>query len=130
MIPHDFNETVNVTEGRGFGGGGVRPFSVDLDPLIGLDDETKPLRSQLFAVPALRAKYMAYVHDIAEKWLDWKKLGPIAVNYQTLIVDDVRKDTHKLYGFDGFDATSSDNESTKSFAEHRRAYLLSYAANH
>jgi hypothetical protein len=128
VIPHDFNETVNLTEGRGWGGGGVRPFSVELDPLIGLDDEAKPLRSKLLAVPALRARYLQYVRDIAERWLDWKKLGPIALRYQALIAVDVKADTHKLYGFEGFDAASPDSESMKSFAEGRRAYLLNEKA--
>ena len=127
IIPHDFNETVNETEGRGFGGG-VRPFSVDLDPLIGLDDDTKPLRSKLLAVPSLRARYLRYVRDIADRWLDWKKLGPIATKYQALIAADVKSDTHKLYGFEGFDAASSSSESVKSFADRRRAYLLDYTA--
>ena len=30
----------------------------DLDPLVGLDDTTKPLRSKLLAVPALRQRYL------------------------------------------------------------------------
>jgi hypothetical protein len=104
----------------------VRPFSVDLDPLIGLDDETKPLRSQLLAVPALRAKYLGYVHDIGQRWLDWKKLGPIALTYQALIAADVKSDTHKLYGFEDFNAAGISGESTKSFADRRRAYLMQY----
>ena len=41
-----------------------------------MNDESKPLRSKLLAVPALRARYLSYVRDIAEKWLDWKTLGP------------------------------------------------------
>jgi len=127
MIPHDYNETVNETEGRGFGGGGVRPYSVELDPLIGLDDDTKPLRSRLLSVPSLRQKYMGYVREIADKRLDWKWLGPIALDFQKLIVDDVRRDVHKLYGMDDFDAAGPSSESTRTFADGRRAYLLNYA---
>ena len=41
---------------RGFMMGG----DATLDLLIGLDDASKPLRSKLLAVPALRAKYLAY----------------------------------------------------------------------
>jgi hypothetical protein len=119
LIPHDFNEAVNETEGRGFGSGAA-PYSVELDPLVGLDDPTKPLRSRLLAVPRLRATYLGYVRDIAAKWLDWKTLGPIALRYQALIAPDVRRDTRKLYGFEAFDA----NGSTRSFADGRRAYLL------
>ena len=58
--------------GRGSVGGG----GPDLDPLVGIDDATKPLRSKLLAVPALRERYLAYVRDIAQKWLDWNTLGP------------------------------------------------------
>lgn len=126
LIPHDFNETLAVVEGRG-GQGGARPGSVELDPLIGLDDAGKPLRSKLLAVPALRARYLGYVRDIADRWLDWRKLGPIATRYQALIAADVRTDTHKLYGFEQFDAVTS-GEGIKAFADARRAYLLRYLA--
>ena len=37
----------------------------DLDPLVGLDDTRKPLRSRLLAVPALRARYLDHVRTIA-----------------------------------------------------------------
>jgi hypothetical protein len=43
---------------------------VELDPLVGADDTSRPLRSKLLAVPALRARYLKYVRDIAERWLD------------------------------------------------------------
>jgi hypothetical protein len=77
-------------------------------------------------VPALRAKYLGYVHDIGQRWLDWKKLGPIALTYQALIAADVKSDTHKLYGFEDFNAAGISGESTKSFADRRRAYLMQY----
>lgn len=106
--------------GRGFGrgpmGGGT-----DLDPIVGLDDQSKPLRSKLLAVPALRAKYLAHVRDIADKWLDWNRLGPLASKYHTLIAEDVHIDTRKLYTNEGFDAGL---DSLKKFADERRAYLL------
>ena len=38
----------------------------------------KPLRSKLLAVPALRARYLSYVSEIAERWLDWQTLEPVA----------------------------------------------------
>ena len=126
ILPHDFNETVNFQE-RGFGGRGGGGGGVSLDPLIGLDDDTKPLRSRLLAVPALRAKYLGYVRDIAQKWLDWKKMGPIAKTYQSLIVADVRSDTHKLYGMSEF-PVDGPGESMKNFADERREFLLMYLA--
>ncbi len=62
--------------GRG-PGAGPRPAAVDLDPLIGLDDARKPLRSRLLAVPALKARYLDHVRTIADEWLDWEELGPV-----------------------------------------------------
>ena len=101
---------------RGPGGGGP-----DLNPLLGLDDDSKPLRSKLLAVPALRARYLAYVRDIAEKRLDWKALGPAVQRYHDLIAADVKADTRKLYTHEGFESGVA---SVKTFADARRAYLL------
>jgi hypothetical protein len=58
-----------------FGRGPAR-VDVTLDPLVGIDDTSKPLRSKLLAVPALRARYLSYVREIAERWLDWQTLEP------------------------------------------------------
>jgi spore coat protein CotH len=90
----------------------------ELDPLVGMDDTSKPLRSKLLAVPSLRAKYLNYVQDIATKWLDWNTLGPIAMQAQRLIAADVAKDTRKLDAFEPADAA------LKTFVDKRRAYLL------
>jgi hypothetical protein len=108
--------------GRGFGPGGGGPR---LDPLIGLDDPSKPLRSKLLAVPALRSRYLGYVHDIAKTWLDWKKLGPLAHAYQDLIREDVKLDTRKLYSTEAFESgLEGEGESLKKFVDERREYLL------
>jgi hypothetical protein len=152
IIPHDMNEGL-ADEGAGFGGrafggpprgmpppdggfSGGRGFpggrfgrgsaaSAELDPLVGLNDSSKALRSRLLAVPALRARYVAYVRDIAEKWLDWKKLEPIVRARQALIAGDVKIDGRKLYSTEAFTADVSDGEnSLRAFVEKRRAYLL------
>lgn len=104
--------------GRGFGPGAAGP---DLDPLVGINDESKPLRSKLLAVPALRARYLSYVREIADKWLDWNTLGPRAQRYHDLIAEDVKADTRKIFDTAGFEKGV---ESLKAFAEARRAYLL------
>jgi hypothetical protein len=114
---------------RGFGGRGGRGMfgraSAELDPLIGVDDPTRPLRSKLLAVPALRERYLGYVREIAEKWLDWKTLGPQVAKYQALIVEDVKADTRKLYSFEAFEQqTVGAERSLRSFVERRRAFLL------
>jgi hypothetical protein len=113
--------------GRGRGGRGMfgPPATAELDPLIGLDDTTKPLRSKLLAVPALRERYLSYVRDIAQKHMDWKTLGPRVQQLQALIAADVKNDTRKLYSTEAFKAeTDGDERSLKSFIEKRRAYLL------
>jgi hypothetical protein len=145
VIPHDLNEGLaEEGGGRGFPGpppgfgppggpggpgrGGRGMFgraTVDLDPLIGVDEPSKPLRSKLLAVPALRARYLGYVRDIATKWLDWKTLGPRVQKYQSLIADDVKADTRRLYSFEAFQTdTDGPERSLRSFVERRRAFLL------
>jgi hypothetical protein len=112
--------------GGGRGGRGMMGGDATLDPLVGLDDPSKPLRSKLLAVPALRAKYLAYTKEIATKWLDWKTLGPLVTKYRTLIEADVKTDTRKLDSNESFDAGV---EALKAFADRRRATILGYGAN-
>jgi hypothetical protein len=134
--------------GGGFGGGfggpgggmGPRGGGVELDPLVGIDDPTKPLRSKLLAVPALRAKYLEYVRTIAEKSLDWDKLGPLVERYRVMIEKEVEADTRKLESYEAFKRTVGNaapeeaapagrrppEMSLKAFAEQRRKFLLNY----
>lgn len=108
--------------GRGMGGGGVK-----LDPLVAANNPNTPLASKLLAVPALRARYLGYVRNIAETWLDWTKLGPIAQGYHDLIDADVQRDTRKLESYDDFAASLTDApRSLKTFAAQRRAFLLEH----
>ena len=107
-----------------FGRGPAR-VDVAADPLVGIDDASKPLRSKLLAVPALRARYLSYVREIAERWLDWQTLEPVARSHHALIADAVRADTKKLYTFQAFESgVSEGNESLKSFVIRSRAFLL------
>jgi hypothetical protein len=109
---------------------------VKLDPLVAANDLNKPLLSKLLAAPSLRARYLGYIRDIAEKWLDWNKLGALAQQYHSLIAADVKADTRKLDSFEAFEqglAGDSKEQSSrgpaqgislKRFAEQRRAFLL------
>ena len=117
----------SVPDGPGARRGGVGHGGPRLEPLVGIDDASKPLRSKLLAVPALRARYLSYVRDIADKWLDWKTLGPIAQKYHGLIAADVKADTRKLYSFEEFQSGVEGPGGIKTFADRRRAYLLNYA---
>jgi hypothetical protein len=125
LVPHDVNEGFR-SGGRG---GGASP-----DPLVALDDPNKALRTRLLAVPALRTRYLAYMGDIADRWLDWSRLGPLVGRYQKLIAEDVARDTRKLdsteafttgvYGEVGEPAPTA--TTIKGFADQRRAALLSH----
>jgi hypothetical protein len=114
---------------------------VELDPLISANDPSKVLAAKLLGVPELRTRYLSYVRDIADKWLDWQKLGPIVDKYVALIADDVKADTRKLDSTeDFFKGITSDIEGKgfgpggrgtiglKNFADQRRKYLLEYPA--
>ncbi len=141
IIPHDVNETIRPPEG----GPGMRGMNagngVDLDPFAGAQDSRKVLLSRLASAPGLRAKYLGYMKRIAETWMTWNKLGPMAAKYQNLIAADVKSDTRKLDTFEAFhDGLTVDKEedgfggrpggapamSMKTFVEGRRKFLLTY----
>ena len=116
FVFHDANETFNVG-GRG----------IELSPLVAQNDATKPIISKVLAVPALRAKYLAYIKEIAEQSLDWNAVGPVVTQYRDLIADDVARDTRKLFATDNFLRTTADEPAPgtlRSFFEGRRAFLL------
>ncbi|MBA4186730.1 MAG: spore coat protein CotH [Planctomycetaceae bacterium] len=129
----------------GGGPGAAVRGAVDLDPLIGLDDSRKPLRSKVLAVPALKAKYLECVRTIAAESLDWKKLGPVVADYRKLIEKEVEADTRKLDSFEAFKRMTDDvppgsttapaggggfrgpmGMNVRAFAEQRQKYLLNY----
>lgn len=121
----------------GPGAGGI-----SLDPLIGLNDSTKPLRSKLLAVPKLREKYLQHVRTIAAEQLDWEKLGPVVAQYAALIEKEIAADTRKLSSLEAFQQTVANSaakepaepgpgrreQSLASFAKQRREYLLKVPA--
>jgi len=108
---------------------------MNLDPLTGLNDAKKPLRSKLLAVPALRSRYLAKVRTIAEEDLDWAKLGPVVAGYRTQVGKEIATDTRKLTSTKAFETLTADEAPKedqpgrgamvlRSFADQRRAYLL------
>jgi hypothetical protein len=163
IIPHDMNEAFRAPQGPGFGfgpggpGGPGRPrergpggpegpgrpdgpgrgpgiTSVDVDPLSGLNDPRKPLRSKILAVPNLRAKYLDHLRTLADKSLDWKAIGPVVAQYRKLIDNHVEADTKKLYSLEAYRATTADEPGPlrgrdmplRLFADQRRKYLMEY----
>jgi len=163
VIPQDANETLREMEmmgggrGRGGFGGGAAVTAgasgVELDPFANADDPEKALY-RLLQAPGLRTKFLGYVKDVADKWLDWKVLGPLAAQYQAVIADEIKLDNRKLdttenfskgvtvdraeeaggggpgFGPGGGRGRGGFNDaprlSLKGFADQRRAYLLNY----
>jgi spore coat protein CotH len=115
--------------GRGGGGG----ESVNLSPLVNEGNANRPLASKLFAVPALKAKYLGYVRQIAQKDLDWANLGPKIVRNRAVIEADVKRDTKKMSTFEDFDLGTANNPGEgasvmpfRTVADGRRTYLLKF----
>jgi hypothetical protein len=104
---------------------------MELSPLVGQNDTTKPIIAKVLAVPALRAKYVGYVREIAEKSLDWNVMGPVVKQYRDLIEADVTRDTRKLFTTEEFLRTTADDAAygtLRSFFEGRRAFLMRWTA--
>lgn len=122
----------------------MRVKGVELDPLVGLDDARKPLRSKVLSDPTLQARYLQYVRAIAEQ-LDWSKLGPVVAKHRAMIDNEVKIDTRKLETYGAFLRATADTEKAESnsaapeqgwraapmplraFADQRRSYLLNYS---
>jgi len=140
IIPHDVNESFRAPEGgrNRDQPGPSQGRGLELDPLVAANDAKKPLISKLLSVPSLRTRYLRHVHDMADKWLNWDRLAPLATQYQTLINADVKSDTRKLSSYESFTNNvagvirSEGQErrgpamTLKSFAEQRRAFLLQH----
>lgn len=121
----------------GPGGGPGRTGGGQLDPLSMVDSENRPLISALLSVPNYRARYLAHVRTITEKWMDWNTLGPVVESYRSLIDADIKDDTKKLTSYENF-ANAEDAEETggrgpfgpppgiRRFVEARGKYLLAH----
>ena len=113
LLPYDSNETFRFA-----GRGGPNSWQTDgpmLSPVAQADDEMRPVIKRLFAIPHLRARYLAHVRTIVTDWLDWEKLEPIIAAYQSLIDEEVKADEKKLYSYEAF-TTSHIKEQTREFA--------------
>ncbi|MFO0783582.1 MAG: CotH kinase family protein [Phycisphaerales bacterium] len=101
---------------------------ITLDPLVGLDDAAKPLRSKLLAVPALRQRYLSYVKQLATA-MQWERMGPTVQRLRTLLKPLVEADTRKAFSDESFDRETSSGADgqLRLFFEKRSAYLLGYS---
>ena len=103
--------------------------SAELDPLVGLDETTKPLRLKLLRFPRSRALSLLRARHRPEH-LDWKTLGPRVEGYQALIAEDVKADTRKLDSFQAFMAGLEGSEKLKTFVEKREGVLAEVAPSY
>jgi hypothetical protein len=147
LVPHDMNEAfAGALGGPGGRGRPAGPGAAErrpgweLDPLVGMDDPGKPLRSRLLAVPSLRARYLEHVRRLAEESLDWTALGPVVAQHRALIEAEVAADTRKLSSLEAFRRATADDPAAeddagaaprraiplRTFVERRRAFLLAH----
>ncbi|HEY4310881.1 MAG TPA: CotH kinase family protein [Pirellulales bacterium] len=143
VLPHDANETFQPGMGPGFGrrnANARRADPLELDPLVGLKDRSKPLRSRLLAVPSLQQRYLQHVRAIAEDFLDWDELRPVVESLAASIRPSIAEGTRQLYSLQEFDfAVSSENipppsdgrhstVSLRNFIQKRHDYLMNLPA--
>jgi len=109
MLHYDSNEGFSVGgEGPGTWPRGV---GLTLSPVVQEDDETRPVISRLLSIPNLRARYLAHVRTIVNEWLDWDVLKLIIEEYQSLIDVEVKADDKKLYTYDAFVSSATQDNS-------------------
>jgi len=102
FVPHDMNEAFRV------GGPGHRSHGeAGPDPLIGMEDPRKPLRSKLLAVPKFRQQYLENIRIIGEE-LKWENLGPRVAGFRQLIDEEIKADTRKLSSYEQFVIATAD----------------------
>ena len=141
LLPHDSNETFRFA-----GGGGPNSWQTDgqmLSPVSQEHDMMRPVIRRLFAIPHLRARYLAHIRTIADKWLDWDLLQPIIAEYQSLVDAEVKADNKKLYAYEAFATSQTKDQgggegsgrggrgrratpSFKRFVEERAEYLFNH----
>jgi spore coat protein CotH len=120
IIIHDANETFGPPAGPamrmnggpprgmlqdallGMVGGQPKVSGVHLDPLVGLTDSSKPLRSKLLAVPKYQERYLELMKQINREVLDWDKLKERVDQHVRLIDPLVKADTRKLSSYEDF----------------------------
>jgi hypothetical protein len=112
--------------GMGGGGGAM----TELDPLTGMSDATKPLRSRLLQVPALRERYLTYVRTLAQE-MSWENMGPFVARLRETIAPRIAKDTRKAFTTEAFERDTSPEASgsLRQFLEKRSKYLSAYRAS-
>lgn len=97
---------------------------IELDPMVAIDDPTKPLRSRLLRVPSLKRRYLENLRTIAEE-MSWANTGPFVIRQRELLEDLVAADTRKATSAEAFlKATSSEPDGDlRRFLDGRSRFL-------
>ena len=112
-------------------GRGPRHGGIELDPLVGLDDDRMPLRSVLLNHPKWQRQYLENLKEIATL-MQWQNLGERVQQHRDLIAEEVALDTRKLFTTERFSAATADikpeanSTSFRAFADRRSAFLLNH----
>lgn len=93
-------------------------------PFYNQNDTRFPLMNRLFAVPALRQRYLAHVRTIIRESLDPETVNAKIDAYAALIDTAVQADPKKLYTYSEFQQEVAD---VRNFFAQRRQYLLNNA---
>lgn len=94
---------------------------VSWSPFLNENDSRYPLMNRLFAVPALRQRYLAHVRTIIRESLDQDVVDAKIDAYYDLIDSFVQADDKKIYTYNEF---VSARETLKQFIRGRREFLL------
>ena len=92
------------------------------DPFYNGNKVNYPLMYKLYAIPALRQRYLAHLRTIIAEQFDSNSADAFITQYQTLIDSFVNADPKKLYTYANF---NSEIDVLKTFIQNRRTYLLS-----
>lgn len=130
VISHDNNETFRKPGGGpGFNG---EPISgLELSPLFGMGEQSKPLL-RLLENKSLQARYLAHIKTIAREWLNWEKVAPLVESYKNLIEMDVKRGTKRESSYEDFLTSLGVEElgrgvpGLKYFIEDRGNFLLEH----
>lgn len=95
----------------------------------------RPLLARLWAVPALRERYLAHARTLVEQHFDWAILQPRIAAYQSLIAAAVAADPKKLYPTAAFTSNLTADyvagfttiSALRTLIQSRRTYLLGHA---
>lgn len=77
----------------------------DLDPVLHIDNTTKPLISKLLSDPDYKKIYLSHMKTILQDWFISGKFEKRARELQAMIRNNVNDDTNKYYSIAEFDAS-------------------------